>query len=84
VRKVGWIYQDRRLSGRPRNLDIQDYRSKMTQHLMDGRGRLKPHDRTDRINGFLDWTGAAKTDSPDDLAAALEQAGLSLEEYLAA
>lgn len=79
-----WIYQDRRLSGRPRNIDIQDYRAGMTQHLMDGRGRLKPHDRADRSNGFLDWTGVARTDDPGELAAALEAAGVTLEDYLAA
>jgi len=79
-----WIYQDRRLSGRPHNIDIQDYRSNMTQHLMDGRGRLKPHDRADRINGFLDWAGVARTDDPAELAAALEMAGMTPEEYFAA
>jgi hypothetical protein len=79
-----WVYQDRRLSGRPRNIDIQDYRAGMTCHLMDGRGRLKPHDRANRINGFLDWTGKARTDDPSELIAALETAGMSLEEYLAA
>lgn len=79
-----WIYQDRRLSGRPRNLDIQDYRAGMDQHLLDGRGRLMPHDRADRINGWLDWSGVVRTDDPAELAAALEQADMTLEEYLAA
>jgi hypothetical protein len=79
-----WIYQDRRLSGRPRNIDIQDYRAGMTQHLMDGRGRLKPHDRADPIIGRLDWTGQARTDDPAELAAALEAAGMTTEEYFAA
>jgi hypothetical protein len=79
-----WVQYDRRIAGRPRNIDIQDYRSQMVQHLLDGRGKLEPHDRSARINAYLDWTGAARTDDPADLAAALEQAGLSLEEYLAA
>ncbi len=43
----------------------------------------KPHDRADRINGFLDWTGVARTDDPGELAA-LEAVGMTLEEYLAA
>jgi hypothetical protein len=77
-----WCYQDRRLSGRPRNIDIQDYRSKMTAHFMDGRGKLEPHDRSDRRNAFMDWTGAARTDDPSDLASALEQTGLTLETWL--
>jgi hypothetical protein len=79
-----WVYQDRRLSGRPRNIDIQDYRAGMVQHLMDCRGRLKPHERSARINGFLDWTGQARTDDSGELIAALETAGMSLEEYLSA
>jgi hypothetical protein len=79
-----WVRYDRRLSGRSRNIDIQDYRAGIVQHLMDGRGQLHPHDRSDRINGFLDWAGQAKTDDPAALVAALEQAGLTLDEYLAA
>jgi hypothetical protein len=79
-----WVRYDRRLAGRPHNIDIQDYRAEMVQHLMDCRGRLKPHERSARINGFLDWTGQARTDDPSELIAALESAGMSLEEYLAA
>jgi len=52
-----WVYQDRRLSGRPRRIGIEDYRAGMTRHLMDRKGRLHPHDRSARINGFLDWRG---------------------------
>ena len=43
----------------------------MTQHLMNGRGKLEPHDRSSRVNGFLDWSGTARTDDPSGLAAAL-------------
>ena len=59
-----WVQYDRRLAGRPRNIDIQDYRSRMTQHLMDGRGKLEPHDRSSRINDFLDWTGTGTDGRP--------------------
>jgi hypothetical protein len=76
-----WCYLDRRLSGRPRNIDIQDYRAGMVQHLMDGRGKLEPHDRSDRRNGFMDWTGTARTDDPCDLAAALETSGVTLSQW---
>jgi hypothetical protein len=76
-----WVQYDRRLSGRPHNLDIQDYRARMTQHLMDGRGKLQPHDRADRNNAFLDWTGTARTDDPCDLAAALEETGITLSQW---
>lgn len=73
-----------RIAGRPRNLDIQDYRAGMTRHLTDGRGKLRPHDRADPINGWLNWTGRARTDDPAELAAAMERARMTLEEYLAA
>jgi hypothetical protein len=76
-----WVQFDRRLSGRPRNLDIGDYRAKMVQHLMDGKGRLQPHDRSDRVNGFLDWTGTARTDDPCELAIALEETGVTLSQW---
>jgi hypothetical protein len=76
-----WCYQDRRISGRPRNIDIQDYRAGMVQHLMDGRGKLQPHDRADRNNGLLDWSGTARTDDPAALSSALEQTSLTLEQW---
>jgi hypothetical protein len=79
-----WCYMDRRLSGRPRNIDIQDYRTGMVRHLMDGQGQPEPHDRSDPLNGWLDWTGQARTDNPSELAAALELAGMTLAQYLAA
>ena len=53
----------------------------MVQHLMDGRGKLEPHDRSDRTNGFLNWTGAARTDNPANLAAALDQSGITLSQF---
>ena len=53
----------------------------MVQHLMDGRGKLQPHDRSSRINEFLDWTGTARTDDPGVLAGALEETELTLEEW---
>jgi hypothetical protein len=79
-----WVRYDRRIAGRPRNFGIEDHRAGMTRHLMNEQGQPKPHDRADQINGWLDWTGQARTDDPGALAAALEQAGLSLREYLAA
>lgn len=76
-----WVTYDRRLAGRPRNLDIQDHRAGMTRHLMDSRGKLEPHDRSDRRNGFMDWSGTARTDDPCDLAAALETSGVTLSQW---
>ena len=79
-----WVRYDRRIAGRPRNIDIQDYRANMVRHLLDGRGQPRPHERADPINGWLDWTGQARTDDPGELAAALEAAGMTAEEYFAA
>lgn len=81
---VMFVRYDRKVARRSGCIDVYDYRANMVRHLMDGRGRLKPHDRADRINGFLDWTGRARTDDPGELTAALEATGMTLEEYLAA
>jgi hypothetical protein len=78
------VRYDRKITGRSRNIDIQDFRANMTQHLMDGRGKLQPHDRADRNNGFLDWSGTARSDDPSKLVAALDVAGVTLEQYFAA
>jgi hypothetical protein len=78
-----WVRYDRRIAGRPRNIDIEDLAG-MTRHLMNEQGQPRPHDRADPINGWLDWTGQARTDEPGALAAALEQAGVTLEQFLAA
>jgi hypothetical protein len=77
-----WVQYDRRIAGRPRNIGVEDYRAGMVQHLLDGRGKLEPHDRSSRINAYLDWTGAARTDDPAELAGALEESGLTQEEWL--
>jgi hypothetical protein len=76
-----WVRYDRRIASRPRNIGIEDHRAGMVQHLLDGRGKLEPHDRSARINDYLDWTGAARTDNPAELASALEETGLTLEEW---
>src|SRR4051812_15638429 len=38
-----WVRYDRRIAGRPRNLDIQDYRTGMTRHLLTEQGQPEPH-----------------------------------------
>jgi hypothetical protein len=81
---IMFVRYDRRIARRSGCIDVYDYRSNMVRHLMDGRGQPEPHDRADRINSFLDWTGQARTDDPGDLAAALERAEMTLEQYLAA
>ena len=79
------VRYDRRIARRARLLSTcTTYRAKMTRHLMDGRGRLRARRKFSGINGFFDWAPEWRTDDPAELAAALEQAGLSLDEYLAA
>jgi hypothetical protein len=77
-----WVRYDRRLSGRARNIDVMDFRSGMKQQEVNGRGEVSPTDRGDRNNGWIDWTVKAKTDDPALLASALEEVGLSLEEWV--
>jgi len=76
------VRYDRKIAGRGRSPDVYDYRAGMVRHLMDGRGQLKPHDRADPMNGWLDWTPQARSDDPTELAAALETAGMTLDEYI--
>jgi hypothetical protein len=81
---VLWVRYDRRIAGRARMYDVYDYRAGMTRQDLDGQGKAHPSERSDRINGFLGWTPKARTDDPAGLAAALETAGVTLEQYLAA
>ena len=77
-----WVKYDRRLSGRSRNIDVMDYRAGMKQQELNGKGEASPTDRSDKMNGWIDWTVKAKTDDPALLASALEEVGLSLEEWV--
>ncbi len=77
-----WVRFDRRLSGRSRNIDVTDYRSHMKQQAISGRGEVNPSDRSDKMNGWIDWTVSARSDDPALLAAELEIAGVSLEEFM--
>ncbi len=77
-----WVKYDRRISGRARNIDVTDYRSGMKQQEISGRGEVNPTDRCDRMNSWINWTVKAKTDDPSELASALEEVGISLEEWV--
>jgi hypothetical protein len=77
-----WVKYDRRLSGRSRNIDVMDYRAGMKQQELNGKGEACPTDRSDKMNGWIDWTVKAKTDDPAQLASALEEVGLSLEDWV--
>jgi hypothetical protein len=77
-----WVRYDRRIAGRARNIDVTDYRSGMKQQQISSRGEVSPTDRSDQMNNWIDWNVKAKTDDPSDLAAAIEEAGISLEQWV--
>ena len=77
-----WVKYDRRLSGRSRNIDVMDYRAGMKQQGIGSKGEVSPTDRSDKTNGWIDWNVKASTDDPALLASALEEWGLSLEDWV--
>jgi hypothetical protein len=77
-----WVKYDRKVAGRARCYDVMDYRAPMKQQLLSGKGEVSPTDRGDRNNDFIDWAVSARADDPAQLASALEQVGLSLEEWV--
>ncbi len=77
-----WVRFDRRVAGRARSYDVQDFRASMKQQLMNGKGEVAPTDRSDRNNCFINWRVSARADDPAQLASALEEVGLSLEEWV--
>ena len=77
-----WVRYDRRIAGRARNIDVTDYRSGMKQQEISGKGEVSPTDRSDKMNGWIDWAVRARSDDPALLASALEEVGLSLEEWV--
>ena len=70
-----WVRFDRRISGRARNIDVTDYRSGMKQQEINGKGEVSPTDRSDKMNGWIDWTVKAKSDDPALLASAIGASG---------
>ena len=79
-----WVRYDRRLSGRARNIDVMDYRAGMKQQGIGCKGEVSPTDRSDKNNGWIDWNVSARSDDPAQLASALEEVGLSLEDWVGA
>ena len=77
-----WVRYDRRLSGRARSFDVMDYRAGMKQQKLSGKGEASPSDRSDKNNGWIDWAVSARSDDPAQLASALEEVGLSLEDWM--
>jgi hypothetical protein len=75
-----WVRYDRKIAGRGRSPDVFDHRAKMTRQDLDGQGKAHPAERSARINGWIDWAVDARADDPSELAAALEQLGLTSDD----
>jgi hypothetical protein len=71
-----WVRNDRKIAGRARGFDVFDYRANMRWQRLDGQGQANPTDRSDPLNGWIDWT-VRTDDDPAAWAAALEEAGLT-------
>jgi hypothetical protein len=80
---IMFVRYDRKIARRSGCIDVYDYRSRMARQDMDGQGKARPADRSDPGNGWIDW-GLEAGDDPAELAAALEQARVTLEQFLAA
>ncbi len=75
-----WVRYDRKVAGRG-NPDVYDYRSGFKRQLLTGGGRASPAERSDPGNPWVDWQVMAREDDPAVLAAALEAAGMTLEQW---
>lgn len=80
---VLWVRYDRRVAGRARMYDVYDYRAGMQKQHLDAQGKASPADRSDPENGWIAW-GLESGDDLAAMAAALEQAGMTADQYLAA
>ena len=77
-----WVRHDRKIAGRARSFDVQDYRANLTRHHLSGQGKASPTDRSDPGNGWIEW-GLSDGDDPAELVAALEAVGLTCAVYAA-
>lgn len=71
-----FVRYDRKVAGRARGYDVFDYRAGMKRQQLDGQGHARPNDRSDPLNGWIDWA-VRSDDDPSAWAAALEEAGLT-------
>jgi hypothetical protein len=54
----------------------------MKKQAIGSKGEVGPTDRSDKNNGWIDWAVSVKADDPARLASALEEWGLSLDEWV--
>lgn len=76
-----WVRYDRKVSGRGRMPDVYDYRAGMQRQQLDGQGHASPTEKSSPLNAWIDW-GVDTGEDPADLAAALESARVSLDDWL--
>jgi len=75
-----WCRYDRKIAGRKaRTPDVYDYRSNMKKQMLSDQGAA-PTDRSDPRNAWINWQVQAG-DDPCQLAAALEETGISLAQW---
>jgi len=77
---VLWVRYDRRIAGRARNVDVFDFRANMNRQMLSDQGEAAPTDRSFVENPWINWHVQAG-DNPADLAAALEETGISLAQW---
>jgi hypothetical protein len=75
-----WVRYDRKLGGRARTPDVYDYRAGFSQQFLSDQGVASPSERSDAENPWIDFN-VQSGDNPADLAAALEETGVSLAQW---
>lgn len=75
-----WVKYDRKIGGRPRTLDIYDFRAGFKQQQFSDDGQACPADRSDPQNSWINWN-VQTGDDPSALAAALETTGITLSQW---
>jgi hypothetical protein len=80
-----WVRYDRRVSitKKAKTPDVFDFRSGFKRQMLSDQGEACPTDRSDPLNGSIDWTFSGG-ENPADVVMALEATGLSLADYYAA
>ena len=61
---------------------VMDYRAGMKQQGIGSKGEVSPTDRSDKTNGWIDWAVSSRSEDPALLASALEEAALSLADWV--
>jgi hypothetical protein len=75
-----WVRYDRKIGGRARNLDVFDFRANMNRQMLSDQGEAAPSERSSAENSWINWDLQAG-DDPCQLAAALEQTGVTLAQW---